>query len=226
MILSHKHRFIFIKNKKTAGSSIEIALSKYCGEDDVITPLTPEDDRKRQDLGYRGAQNYYVPFSRYSGSDWLKLLSKRKRVRFRNHTPGSYIMTHVDEDVWRSYFKFCFERNPWDKAVSWYFWKNPKEPRPSLSEFIQSGKANNIRGFENYAVDSEIVVDRVFLYEELEQSMEEIAERLRLPEVPVLPHAKGDTRTDRRSYREILTPADIEKIGRVYAREIACFGYH
>lgn len=226
MIISHKHRFIFIKTKKTAGTSIEIALSKFCGEDDILTPLTPEDDRRRQELGYRGAQNYKVPFSRYGWADWLKLFSKRKRVRFRNHTPASYIMSHVDEDVWNGYFKFCFERNPWDKVVSWYFWRNQREPRPSISEFVQSGKANTIRGFENYTVDAEIVVDRVFLYEQLEQSMQEIAERIGLPEVPSLPRAKGDTRTDRRSYQHILAPADVDKIGKVYAREIAYFGYH
>jgi hypothetical protein len=225
MIISHKHRFIFIKTKKTAGTSIEIALSKYCGEDDVITPLTPEDDRKRREFGHKGPQNYYIPFCRYSRADWLRFFHKRKRVRFRNHTPASYIMTHIDGDLWCSYFKFCFERNPWDKVVSWYYWNNQKEPRPSISEFVQSGKANNIRGFENYTVDSNIVVDRVFLYEDLHQSMEEIAEKLGLPEVPVLSHAKGDTRADRRNYREILAPADIDKIGKVYAREIAYFGY-
>lgn len=225
MIISHEHRYIFIKTKKTAGTSIELALAKYCGAGDVITPLTPEDEHKRRELGYRGPQNYHIPLRRYTQADWFRLMTRRKRARFRNHTPASYIIAHVDEDMWRDYFKFCFERNPWEKAVSWYFWKNPREPRPSVSEFIQSGKANTIRGFENYTVDAEIVVDRVFLYEELEQSMEEIAERLRLPEVPVLPRAKGDTRTDRRSYREILAPADIAKIGRVYAREIACFGY-
>jgi hypothetical protein len=30
MILSHEHKFIFIKTNKTAGPSIEITLSKHC----------------------------------------------------------------------------------------------------------------------------------------------------------------------------------------------------
>ena len=38
MILSHKHKFIFIKTKKTAGTAIEAAISQLCGPDDVITP--------------------------------------------------------------------------------------------------------------------------------------------------------------------------------------------
>ena len=37
MIISHKHKFIFIKTVKTAGTSIDIALSKICEPQDIIT---------------------------------------------------------------------------------------------------------------------------------------------------------------------------------------------
>ena len=36
MIISHKYKFIFIKNYKTAGSSIESYLHPYLGDDDII----------------------------------------------------------------------------------------------------------------------------------------------------------------------------------------------
>ena len=42
MIVSHKHRFVFVKTRKTGGSSIEHALSEFCGGGDVLTPLPPE----------------------------------------------------------------------------------------------------------------------------------------------------------------------------------------
>ena len=58
MIISHDYKFIFLKNRKTAGTSIEIALSKFCGPNDVITPISPEDEATRKELGYRGPQNY------------------------------------------------------------------------------------------------------------------------------------------------------------------------
>jgi len=39
MIISHKYKFIFIKTRKTAGSTIEYNLSSFLGPNDVITPL-------------------------------------------------------------------------------------------------------------------------------------------------------------------------------------------
>ena len=46
MIISHKYKFIFIKTQKTAGSSIELYLSRFCGKDDIIIPMTDEKDWK------------------------------------------------------------------------------------------------------------------------------------------------------------------------------------
>ena len=39
MIVSHSRKFIFLKTRKTAGTSLEIALSKYCGPEDVLAPI-------------------------------------------------------------------------------------------------------------------------------------------------------------------------------------------
>jgi hypothetical protein len=39
MVISHRHRFIFVKTARTAGTSIEIFLSTHCGAGDVLTPF-------------------------------------------------------------------------------------------------------------------------------------------------------------------------------------------
>ena len=41
MIISHARSFIFIKTRKTAGTSVEVYLSQHCGPEDVITPIQP-----------------------------------------------------------------------------------------------------------------------------------------------------------------------------------------
>lgn len=225
MIISHAYRFIFIKTVKTAGTSVEIALSKFCGPDDVITPITPEDEDQRAKLGYRGPQNFRIPVQTYSFKDWILTASTLKGRSFYNHTGARAIRSHVGNATWNAYFKFTFERNPWDKVVSWYYWNHPKEPRPTISEFVQAGKADKIKGIELYTIDDRIAVDRICFFENLNQEMEAIAQIVGLPENPVLPFAKSGYRSDRRSYREILTDRDRERIARVYAREISLFSY-
>ena len=44
MIASHAHRFVFVKTRKTAGTSLEIALSRHCGPDDIVTRISPADE--------------------------------------------------------------------------------------------------------------------------------------------------------------------------------------
>lgn len=58
MIFSYLHNFLFLKGRKVAGTSFEVALSKICGAEDILTPISPVDERYRIDLGYRHAQNF------------------------------------------------------------------------------------------------------------------------------------------------------------------------
>lgn len=95
----------------------------------------------------------------------------------------------------------------------------------ALSKFVQSREANTVLGFDIYTQWSEIVVDEAFKYEQLQKAMEDIRDQLSLPEAPSLPHAKANFRPDRRSYHHLLSHSDREKIAKVYAREIAYFGY-
>lgn len=248
MIVSHRHRFVFVKTVKTAGTSMEIALSKYLGPDDVITPITPADERIREELGYRGPQNDVVSFGRYDLLDALEALRGRERFRFYNHSPASYIRNFIGRRRWASYYTLCFERNPWDKAVSMYYWfhrdairrredgegpspaaadapPSEHDEPPSVAEWIDAGGADDIPGIDLYTIDGRIAVDDVFRYEDLDEAVETIAERIGLPEVPELPRAKGSIRRPGSAYRDVLTPSNRERIARLRAQEIEMFGY-
>jgi hypothetical protein len=124
MILSHRHRFIYIRCRKTASTSMELALSRICGPDDVVTRLPwPEDEALRRQIGGRGPQNHLGPHG---------------RMRFYNHMPAAEIRLLVGEDVWNGYYKWCVERNPWDKVVSDYYYRFRHPSRPTLREFLEA----------------------------------------------------------------------------------------
>lgn len=227
MILSHRHRFLFLKTNKTAGTSVEIALSRHCGPDDVITPLVPEDEAKRRELGGRGPQNHLAPWTDYSFRDWRRRLRGKPKPRFWHHITAAEAKPHIPDEVWDGCFKFCVERNPWDRVVSLYYWRCKTEPRPTIEEFLASDVplALKQRGRDVYTLDGQVVVDRVLRFEDLDAELESVRQQLGLPGPLTLPRAKGSFRKDKRSYRDILGPAERDRIAELFADEIAMMGY-
>ena len=111
MIISHSHKFILIKSIKTAGTSIEAALSNYCSGDDIVTPLN----------------NY--SFNRDTNSSVEHQSMNTDQIRWWNkeigqHVDAMMLKKHLTEEVWKNYYKISFARNPWDRLVSLFTWRN------------------------------------------------------------------------------------------------------
>lgn len=258
MIISHRHRFIFIKTEKTAGTSIEMALGKVCGPDDVITAVVHPADRALQRSlgpGYRGGQNDVIPLRFLTPLDVARAIKAGRRPRFTNHIGAVDIRRFVSRDVWEGYYKFCVERNPWDKAVSLYAWWRELEAQfrrdpvafrselgpaargvewmiahhpvgdMTLSQFVQSGRANLVHGYDLYTIDGEVAVDRILRFERLAEELAEVARHLGIHDLPDLPRAKSGVRSVGLHHRDLFDEADRAKIARVFAREIALLGY-
>src|SRR2546430_1538412 len=120
MSISHKHKFIFIKTVKAAGTSLEVFLSQHCGPDDILTLFDPPIEG-HQPRNYNGSGDHVseilrIPFGPRSA--WRCLLARRER--FYNHMLAWLVRLRIPPTVWNSYFKFCVERNPWDKVLSHY----------------------------------------------------------------------------------------------------------
>lgn len=228
MIVSHQHRFIFLKTNKTAGTSIEIALSRECGPDDIITPIAPEDEAVRRRLGHRGPQHHLAPLRDYGPRAVGRVLLRgRRKLRFYNHMSAAEVKARIPADAWQGYYKFCFERNPWDRFLSFYYWRHPREPRPSIEQVLDSPATQALKewGWNVYTIGGQVAVDRVCRYEELAAELDQVRRTLGIAEPLELPVTKAGTRRDRRSYREILTDSERDKIGRLFADEIRLLGY-
>ena len=223
MIVSHEHRFIFLKTNKTAGTSIEIALSKYCGPKDIITPIMPEDEKIRSKLGYPGPQNFRLP----NQSPMVEEQGSKKGRVFFNHISAARARAYLGEKVWNDYFKFCVVRNPWDRVISGYYWQHRKAPRPSMKAFLKSRYLLLLKlwGYQLYTINGQLAVNRVGRYENLAEEMDNFGKRIGINEPLLLPRAKSGYRTDRRHYRDILDEEESVTIARLFQDEIRMFGY-
>lgn len=212
MIVSHNNKFIFLKNTKTAGTSIEIMLSQFCGPNDIITPIAHEDELLRNRMGFRGVQN----------SKPLHLLPKG----YFNHAPAWYIKTHIGDRIWNSYFKFCIERNPFDKAISRYYYSTRDfDPRPEINNYLLTVPTQKLSNWYIYTINDAIEVDFIGRYEKLNNDISTIMHMLNLPYDGNLPKAKSQYRMDYRHYSRVLNKKSRDHIEVVCAKEIKAFSY-
>ena len=220
MIISHEHKFIFLKTKKTAGTAIEAALSELCGPTCVITPYREESEEDRKGLA---PQNYRIEHPlKPKRPLWRRLLGRPERyyhpsVGYYEHMPAHLVRAYVGDEIWRSYFKFAFDRNPWDRQISWYFYKTKtKASQPSFEDFMASRRRAYVDNHEIYLEGGDLAVDFLGRYEDLETDLAKalrligVARRLEVPKANVTPNK--ETRQDYRSY---YTPQDRSAGARV-----------
>lgn len=93
-MISHKHKCIFIHIPKTAGTSIN---------------------------------SFFHPGVKFhfKNPDYERLFGwcPKRQLHMQHATAKQLLETElITEDVWQSYYKFTFVRNPWDRAYSDYQW--------------------------------------------------------------------------------------------------------
>lgn len=243
MIVSHKHKFIFSKPRKVAGTSVQVALAKHCGPDDIITPE--------------------ISYSEEVDGDSQYVDQSRNDKGFFNHMKPARIRAKVGNDVWNEYFKFTIVRNPWDVVVSRYFWNKKnvtprKSPAEVVKEILQEPLNVDLYGKWFFAMKRELTTgdirpdatfeefleklphnvsneayyfdkngeqwnDFVIRYEHLDKDYKTVCEKIGIPYEELL-GLKGSIRK-KRDYRDMYTQQTRELIAKKFAKEIDFFGY-
>lgn len=226
MIVSHKFKLIFIKTRKTAGTSIEIFLSQVCGNQDIVTPIgTPSEVHEARN--YTGYWNPLPDIIESRGKDLIQILKYLWiGEKYYNHMTGLMIRRRLSNQVWTDYFKFCVERNPWDKTLSHYHFINHRSGGNLLfDEYLALGNLpiNYPLYTDNH---DQIMVDKVIKYEVLNKGLKEVFANLGIPFSGQLDQrAKSQFRQDRRPYQEVYTPQQRKAIEQAFSKEIELHGY-
>ena len=175
MIISHRLKVIHIKLIKVAGSSFETALSKYCGPNDVLSRIHGPGMKLRETLGFPSAQNY-EPFM------------VRNRI---DHLDADKIKELIGPDIFDNYLKIAIIRNPYQKAISWYFWRKRgqklSEIKEDFEEFIASiyrkkrVKHNPMLDYYQIHIDGKSVADFIIRYEHLNEDIKKLEEKIACP---------------------------------------------
>jgi hypothetical protein len=232
MIFSHEHKFIFLKTRKTAGTSVELALRQLCGPDDIIVAIGDAEERRQQVLHYQGRppQNWRVHgwwqsprplFKRY----WFRF--SPGDYGFYNHIPAKQARTLLNDDkVWRSYFKFAFERNPWDRQVSVYHFRyRDTAAAAPFSSYMRRRRRAWINNYEIYSIDSTPCVDFIGRSKPSMPISARALQQAGLNFDQELPRAKTNFRAIEKHYRDYYDDETRKIVADWYAPEIDLLHY-
>ena len=186
MIINHKYKFIFFKSKKVGGTSMEIALSKFTSDSDIVTKIMKdEEEALRDNLGINN-KNASGLVNHSSAADLLKFLEAPQ---------------YKDKDIFNSYFKFTIIREPVDLFISRYFFQKEtsiNNPVPdNINDWIKMLKDRRSYGKNNvseenwriYSLNDKLITDDYITYSKdsgpgskMYEDCSRISKKLNLPE--------------------------------------------
>jgi hypothetical protein len=223
-IVSYQHRFIFIKTRKVAGTSVEAFLRSLAGPDDVITHLTPRDEYFCARRG-QPAQNYarraedearYTDLVLEERFDEAFALDRSMRKRFSGHMTAGEIRRRTGKRVFRDFYKFAIERDPYSWLVSLVAFDKAAyrrgsgrplelaELRELMLERLQRKRFLAGTNYPFYTLRNRLAVDRLIRFEHLETDLAGVLADLGIETPVALPRLKDNPQ--RWSLSEIYTP--------------------
>ena len=184
MLISHRKNFIYTKTNKTGGTSVEAFFESYCMPEGQFTPSHGREETISEAgiIGFRGKGDG-------NSFEW------------RHHMPARQIREKIGSNIWNSYFKFCVVRNPFDRAVSSFYFRCDAVKKKTYNDthpeiFEQWLEENRLGGTaRHFSIDGKMCLDFLIRYEHLHEDLETVCQRLDIPWDPeALPKYKSKSR--------------------------------
>lgn len=164
MLISHRHKFIFVHIYKNAGTSISTALLPFI----------------------------HTKFERFTHRQLKKIGISYLDQPCSTHATAAQIMSVIGEEKFKSYFSFCIVRNPWDWQVSLYQYmlKNPRHHQHELAkEFTNfenylEWRCTKEIAFQKdfvYSQNGELLVNFIGRFETLNKDFKAVCKHMDLP---------------------------------------------
>jgi chondroitin 4-sulfotransferase 11 len=227
-------------------------------ESDLVMSAKPHKKGPRAMLISHKLKCIFIHIQKTAGSSIDHVLKEADNNSLLGLSGVSYRHGHaidirksLEKEIWDSYFKFAFVRNPWDRLVAWYEliqkWLKNNDPKfrelvvvnqvcqksVCFDDFIRNcfenvrEKQGERAGFGynqlDYLTDEngELIVDFIGRFEALNKDCQKVCERLDLS-MTSLPHINFNAHKHYSCYYSKETRA---MVGDRYKRDIEYFGY-
>lgn len=231
MIVSHRHRFIFVKTSKTGGTSLEAAFAPELGPDDIATPVWTDGPDAARRIAVPG-RNYRKALGELGVAEWgLLVLTGRRRAKFNAHEPAAAIREAVGRAVWDAYWKVAVFRHPYDRAISAYYWQHRRRPEdawPTFRAWVASEPAYLADCWARTSEGGRYLLDEAIRYDRLGEGLDGLGARLGLDGLRARAEAmrmKGGRRPPGATVERMLDAETKAVIRRVCAAEFALCGF-
>ena len=206
MLISDTHQFIFVHTRKAAGSSIRDTLEPLCIQKptDIISKI------KSRILNIERDYHHFA---------------------FRKHSDINSAKRIMPEELFNSYFKFAFVRNPWKRLVSEFEFikRNPEHGRHkkvikmTFNQYIKYQSKRYDAHQINMLANKKGVLQMDFIgkFENLQEDWNLICDKIGIDNM-VLSHRKKATRVN---YNNYYNEENIQLVAKLWEKDIKTFNY-
>ena len=205
MIISELHKFIFVAIPKTGTHAIRQALREHLGEDDI------------EQVKLFVQKRFPIP----------------ELAKFNHgHLTLQQVQPHLPPETFKTFLKFAFVRNPFDRFVSYCAFMSrgqdtfQTEPQTVMRHFLFTAPPMTHLLFQpqHFFVtgpDGAPMTDFIGRVETMQQSYDELCDTIGIPSRPL----DKVNSTSRGDYRDYYDQQLIDGVARLYARDLELFGY-